>query len=274
MLELSGSLNDTLRAWWNGQLLTPYALMMGPEPRYRPIELRAGDNGLVIQSCEDIGNWQFNVRLTDADGHDLPDITTVAALPIEAMRPISATPGAAQLVEGFASPGDGAYDPAYPDQRGGGPSWRARVSEHSAVSWQTAPPAESGPAVFAFTGSTSDEEGDFKLFVDGQYALTFQSKRDREMHWWSENGSTLVFVPRVSAAGSAGYYLLSVPPERVAAGRPLELRVEGAGGDPAGWFMIKGYADTIPVERLTPAIVTDTTRGPWRTRPLPFVTRG
>ena len=65
------------------------------------------------------------------------------------------------------------------------------------------------------------------------------------MHSWSENGYTLVFISRASAAGNSGFYLLSVPAERIAPGRPLELRVEGSGGDPAAWFMIKDYRDTL-----------------------------
>ena len=270
VLELRGSLNDTLRVWLNGRLLTPFALMMGPEPKVRPIALREGDNGLVVQSCEDIGDWSFRVRVTDADGRDMTDLTTVAALPVAAMRP-SAEPGdAIQLVEGFGGVVTGAFDPHYPDHRGGGESWRARVSEHSSVTWHTAPVSAALPTIVAFTGSTSDEAGDFKLYVDGQYALTFQSERDREMHSWSENGYTLVFLSVGSAAGNSGFYLLSLPPDRVAAGRAMELRVEGSAGDPAAWFMVKGYGDTLAHEHITPEFAAEATRGPWRNRPLPF----
>jgi 4-amino-4-deoxy-L-arabinose transferase-like glycosyltransferase len=270
VLELSGSLNDTLRVWLNGRPLTPFALMMGVEPKYRSITLREGDNGLLVQSCEDIGNWDFNVRITDADGHDLTDITSVPKLPVDLMRPSPEAADAVQLVEGFDGIVDGNYDPHYPDHRGGGESWRARVSEHSAVTWRTAPPPAAAPTVFAFTGSTSDEEGDFTLAVDGQHALTFQSERDRELHSWSENGYTLVFVSRASAAGNAGFYLLSVPADRITAGRPLELRVAGAAGDPAGWFMIKAYRDTLAHEHVTPALAVEATRGAWRNRRLAF----
>jgi len=155
--------------------------------------------------------------------------------------------------------------------RGGGESWRARVSEHSAVSWRTAPPPAAAPTVFAFTASTSDEPGDFKLFVDGQYVLTFQSEHDRELHSWTENGYSLVFVSRASVAGNSGFYLLSVPAARVEPGRPLELRVEGSGGDPAAWFMVKNYRDTLAHERVTAALALEATHGAWRNRPLPFV---
>src|SRR5262249_34387855 len=154
VLEITGSLNDTLRVWLNGRALTPFPLMMGVEPKYRPITLRAGDNGLLVQSCEDIGDWDFSVRITDADGHDLTDITTAAQRPIEAMRPTAAAEPV-QLVEGFEAIIAGDHDPHYPDQRGGGESWRARVSDHSAVAWRTAAPAAAAPTVFAFTGSTS-----------------------------------------------------------------------------------------------------------------------
>jgi 4-amino-4-deoxy-L-arabinose transferase-like glycosyltransferase len=283
VLELSGSLNDTLRAWLNGRLLTPFPLTMAGHPKYRPIELRAGDNGLVVQSCEDIGDWQFDARITDAQGRDLPDITTVSKLPVEAMRPAAAvasvTDGASatgdgagsapyQVIEGFAAALGGDRDPNYPDHRGGSESWRARVSDHSAVTWRTAPPAAAENTIFAFTGSTSDEEGDFALSVDGLYALTFQSQRDREVRSWSENGYTLVFVSRASIAGNSGFYLLSVPAARITPGRPLELRVAGADGDPAAWFMIKAYRDTLAQEKVTPALAIEATRGAWRTRRL------
>ena len=270
MLELGGSVNDTLRVWLNGHLLTPFALMMGAEPKTRAITLREGDNGLVVQSCEDIGNWSFNARITDAGGHDMTDLTTAAVLPVEAMHPSPEAADAVQLVEGFDAIVAGTFDPHYPDHRGGGESWRARVSEHSAVAWRTAAPAADGPTVVAFTGSTSDEGGDFKLFVDGQYALTFQSERDREQHSWTENGYTLVFLSLASAAGNSGFYLLSIPPERVAAGRPIELRVEGAAGDPAAWFMIKGYRDTLAHEQVTADLAIGATRAPWHNRPLAF----
>ena len=271
MLELSGSLNDTLRVWLNGRALTPFPLMMGVEPKYRPIDLREGDNGLLVQSCEDIGDWYFAVRITDADGHDLSDLTTTARLPVEEMRPAADADTGMQVVEGFDGIIAGGHEPQYPDHRGGGESWRARVSEHTEVSWRTASPPAALPTVFAFTGSTSDEIGDFKLFVDGQYALTFQSERDRELHSWSDNGYSLVFMSRASAAGNSGFYMLSMPADRIVPGRPLELRVEGSAGDPAAWFMIKNYRDTLAFEHLTPALVVEATRGAWRNRPLAFV---
>jgi hypothetical protein len=192
------------------------------------------------------------------------------------MRPTAEAPGdAVQLVEGFAAIVEGAlHEPRYPDHRGGSESWRARVEDHSAVTWSTAPAAAAQPTVFAFTGSTSDEEGDFKLFVDGQYVLTFQSHRDRELHSWSENGFTLVFVSLASAAGNSGFYLLSVPADRVIPGQPLTLRVQGAGGDPAGWFMIKSFRDTVAYQHVTPELAREAARGPWLTRTLAVAPNG
>ena len=270
-LELSGSLNDTLRVWLNGRPLTAFPLLMGVEPKQRRIALQEGENGLLVQSCEDIGTWSFNVRLLDDAGRDFEDIESVAALPVAAMQAAAPpTEPVVQLVEGFAAPGIGPQD-HYPDYRGGSPSWRARVQDHSSVSWKTAPLPLAAPTVVAFTGSTSDEEGDFTLFVDGRKALTFQSKRDREVHGWQSDGLTLLFVSKASAAGNSGLYLLEVPADRITPGQPLELRVEGAGGDPAAWFMIKGLRDTVRFERLTPALAVEATRGLWRNRPLAFV---
>ena len=205
-------------------------------------------------------------------GRDLNDITTVAKLPVEQMRPGAQGDQAepSQIVEGFASSVDGDRDPNYADHRGGGESWRARVSDHSAVTWRTAAPPAALPTVFAFTGSTSDEEGSFTLAVDGLPALTFTTQRDHEIHSWSENGYTLVFISRTSIAGNSGFYLLSVPAARITPGQPLELRVTGASGDPAAWFMIKAYRDTLIHERVTAALAEEATRGAWRTRKLPI----
>jgi hypothetical protein len=47
--------------------------------------------------------------------------------------------------------------------------------------------------------------------------------------------------------------------------------VEGAAGDPAAWFMIKGYRDTLAHERVTTVLAVEATRGPWRNRALAFV---
>ncbi|HSP95632.1 MAG TPA: glycosyltransferase family 39 protein [Candidatus Dormibacteraeota bacterium] len=272
VLELSGSLNDTLRVWLNGRPLTPFPMMMGRDPRQRDVELHQGDNGLLVQSCEDIGTWSFSARILDAAGRDMEDIVTVAQLPVAAMQAPPAATDSIQLVEGFAGAAQGTAETNYPDYRGGTASWRARVENQSAVSWRTAPPPAAGPTVFAFTGSTSDEEGDFALAIDGRPTLTFQSHRDREVHSWSGGGSTLVYVPKGSAAGSTGYYLLSVPAEQTTPGVPLELRVTGSGGDPAAWFMIKGYRDTLTVEHLTPALAVEATRSTWRTRALAYST--
>jgi len=167
-----------------------------------------GDNGLLVQSCEDIGSWSFNARLLDANGQDMEDVVSVAAVPVDAMRPPAQAADGVQLVEGYAGNAQGMLEQAYPDYRGGTVSWRARVENHSTVSWRTAPPATAGPAVFAFTASTSDEEGDFALAIDGRPTLTFRSHRDREVHSWSGSGATLVLssgaeaVGKVSGAGT------------------------------------------------------------------------
>jgi len=244
---------------------------MGVEPKQRPVDLREGDNGVLVQSCEDIGTWDFNMRLLDAAGHDFEDLTTVNTLPVEQMRASAQAAEAVQLVDGFAAGVAGQHDPGYPDYRGGSESWRARVEGQTSAAWTTAAPPAALPTVFAFTGSTSDEEGNFSLAVNGEPALTFRSERDRELHSWQGNGMTLVFVSRASAAGNSGFYLLSVPAERITPGTPLELRVTGIDGDPAAWFMIKAFRDTVAFEHMTPALADEATRGVWHNRPLAFV---
>ena len=89
------------------------------------------------------------------------------------------------------------------------------------------------------------------------------------MHWWSGDGVTLVFVSKASAAGNSGFYLLSVPADRITPGRALALRVDGAGGDPLAWFMVKEFRDTVDAERLSPAAI-EAARFAWRNRALAF----
>jgi hypothetical protein len=270
-LELGGSVNDTLRVWLNGEPLTATPLMMGAAWKQREVELRAGDNHLLVQSCEDVGDWWFTARLVDAEGRDMEDITiAVAELP-SGPAPAVAQAEGIQLVEGFAGGASGHREDRYPDHRGGARSWRARVEGRSSVRWQTAAPPTAAATAFAFTGSTSDESGEFKLFVDDRYVLTFASHGERNPRWWSGERMTLGFFPKASIAGNSGYYLLFVPADLVTAGRPLELRVEGAAGDPLAWFMLKEFRDTTSAERLS-STVAAAARVPWRDRHQPVFT--
>ena len=99
-LEMGGS-EDYAQVWLNGSSLTAGSMLLGA-PRRTAIKMSAGNNVLVVKSCENIGDWYFTARITDADGKDLPNITSSAELPTGALpvavRPSSELP---QLVEGF-----------------------------------------------------------------------------------------------------------------------------------------------------------------------------
>jgi 4-amino-4-deoxy-L-arabinose transferase-like glycosyltransferase len=270
-LEVSGSRNDTLRAWLDGRSLTPWPLTMGESPRYRSITLSEGDNTLLVQSCEDIGNWEFSARITDEAGRDLTDVSYSAAWPQKFV--VRADPEDARIrpVSGFRQTVASAHEErSYPDYRGASRSWRARMDDASELTWQTAPAPEDKQPVFVFTASTSDEKGEFALFVDGEYALTFESDSDRGMRSWRRNGYELTFVSKARAAGNSGIMLLAVPPGRVAPGKPADLRVAPITGNRLAWFMIKAYTDTVSQEHITPEMAVEALRGGWKERPLDF----
>ena len=98
----------------------------------------------------------------------MEDIVSVAAVPVEAMRPQGRAAEGVQLVEGYAGIAQGGLEPAYPDHRGGGGVVAGAGLRAQRGELAHAPPPAARPAVFAFTASTSDEEGDFELAVDGR----------------------------------------------------------------------------------------------------------
>lgn len=265
-LEISGT-DDVARLWLNGRDLTPVPLPLGASHKKRPIELQAGDNLLVLKTCENVGGWAFKARLTDAEGHDLPGIRTFPEIP-EQLPVAAADDGGddVQLAEGFASIlAFGQRHESHADYRGATESWWAFVHDaQGQVAWRTAPVAAAKRTIFAFTASTSHEEGTAELFVGSRYALTFDLGPGTDVRTWRRGAYSLTFVPKQSVAGNSGYFLLSVPAEDVRAGAAVELRVLPAGGRPEAWFGLKSYSDTIAHEKLTVARALATLRAEWR----------
>jgi 4-amino-4-deoxy-L-arabinose transferase-like glycosyltransferase len=262
-LEVAGSWDDTFEAWLNGRSLTPWPLVFTDAALRRPIELRAGENALIVKTCESISWWNFTVRITDAEGRDLGGVRSVPRLPAPGTEPRpSATP--VQAVEGFAAVvGSEPAEDDYPDYRGAATAWRASVEGPTEVAWQTAPAAAKARAVFGFTASTSDEVADFDLFVGGRHALTFQSGPAGRPRSWQRGDYRLTFASRLSIGGNSGVALLGVPEEVVEPGAPLELRVRPHGGDPSGWFMIKAYVDTLAHEGIDGEAAEEAVFHPW-----------
>jgi 4-amino-4-deoxy-L-arabinose transferase-like glycosyltransferase len=269
-LELGGS-DDYMQGWLNSQTLTPFPIMLGPTPQRRPIDLNAGDNLLLLKSCENVGDWYFTARLTDAQGHDLPGITTQARIPETPVAPVVPTTAPIQVVEGFDSiVGFKHLEKDYPDYRGHGEGWRAYVhDDHGEVVWRTAPCPRKDPTVFVFTATTSGEDSADELYVNGTYALTFNTGDQRTVRNWERGAYHLTFAPKAEAAGSSGVMLLAVPAAQITPGQPVELRVIPARGNNDAWFMVKAYRDTAAHEGITPQLAAEVVRDAWKSQPTP-----
>lgn len=267
-LELSGS-DDFAQVWLNGQMLTPGPMLLGGAAVRRPVDLARGSNLLVIKSCESIGSWYFTARITDAAGRDVPGLRADADLPREeAPAPVVVKPPgeAVQLVEGFASIVRFLHtDKRYADYRGGTESWWAYGRDTDGeVVWLSARLPEKRTSTLAFTASMGEEAGEGELWINGQYALTFNLGVSLPTNTWQRGAYQLSFVAKGMAGGNSGYFLLTVPAEAVTPGQPLEMRVTFAGGSGSTWFMMKNYADTITHEGLTPESVVADVRETWK----------
>jgi hypothetical protein len=268
-LELAGS-GDPLAVWLNGAGLTPSPLTAGYDSMRRPIDLRAGTNLLVVKSCQDVGAWYFIARVADAQGGDVPGLQSAATLPAQAIPPpAAADEPAAQLLHGVdaivAAPHS---DPSYGDYRGGGPSWWTYVEDQPhELSWRTAPVAVRAPTILAVTASTSPENGDAELFVNGRTAVAFSIGTRGVGGRWSGNGYRVAFVSKGFFAGNSGILLISVPPEAVTPGEPIQLRVALTAGAPRAWFMIKNYSDTVAHENMSPQAAAALLHTVWEPAP-------
>lgn len=263
-LELGGS-EDHAQVWLNGNSLTAGAMVLGP-PRRTAIKLNEGNNVLIVKSCEGIGDWYFTARITDAEGKDLPDISTSPELPSGpipvALRPSSELP---QLVEGFSDIVRFKHaQEVYPDYRNGSQSWWAYVNDDgSEVVWRTAAPPEKKRTTFVFTASTSSDVGEADLYVNGEFVLTITTGPERTPQSWQGGGYRMTFVPKLETGGRSGVVWLDVPADKVKPGEPVELRVAPVRGHEHSWFMIKKYTDTITHEGLKPESVVEFFEHQW-----------
>jgi len=270
-LELSGS-DDLIQAWLNGQSLTPFAIMLGVGPKRRPIDLRAGDNLMVVKSCENVGSWDFTARITDADGKDLTDIVTSSEFPANAVPAAAPAPPPStdvQLVGGFDSIVTFKHSAEErPDYRGNRLSWWTQLRDQpSDLVWRTMPAPDKKRTVFAWTSSMSNESGDADLYVNGTFALNFTISDEHGIKSWERGPYRMTFVSKASTAGNSGIVLLDVPAEQITAGQPLELRVMPVHGKEDPWFMVQDYRDTIEHEHITPELASETIRGVWQNQP-------
>jgi len=264
-LELSGT-DDHMQLWLNGRDLTPFPIMLSEHNRKRPISLHEGNNVLVMKSCENAGGWSFRARLTDENDGDLTGITTLAEIP-EGPIPKTETDAdrSIQLVEGFAEILTfKTHVEQHADYRGVGQSWWVYVRDQGGeVSWRTAPAPEKKTTVFVFTASVSDDPGESELYVDGEYALSFEMGPQPGIRSWSRGGYRMSFVSKQSIGGNSGIVLLEVPAAKITAGKPVELRVIPNKGREEAWFALKPHTDTIAHEGLTPERANETLNNSW-----------
>lgn len=259
-LELRTGAAEAL-VWVNAARVTPWVVRPGDCPARFPVRLRAGANSVVVRTCLSEGEWRLRLRLVDAAGRDLPNVTYSGALGDARAEPAGApaTPEHLQVVEGFArSVAAPNSADMYADYRGGGPSrWIYAGDAPAGLVWRTAAPRESLPTALVFTASMGESPGTAELWVDRQYALTFDLGDDFAVRAWSRGRYGLIFVRREIVAGSSGFCVVLLPEEAVHAGRPIELAVRGlqarGGGNP--WFMVKERSDTARHEHVDAAAV-------------------
>jgi hypothetical protein len=269
-LEVAGS-DDPMRVWLNGEELTSGPLTVGSEAKRRPVRLLAGENLLVVQSCDLLGAWYFFALLTDAAGNDLPDPQYAAALPGAPIALPPRDPAAdVQVIEGFAElvRGPNRHE-THRGYRGSAESWWVAVAgPHPELAWRTAPVPAKRRTLAALTASMSFLRGDAELFVGDRSVLRFPIGDPAVDQSWEANGYRAAFIGRPYGEDNSGILLISVPAEAVTPGAPLDLRLRLTGGAPDAWFMIKAYPDTAAYEQLSGGEVHGM-RSLWETAPPP-----
>lgn len=120
------------------------------------------------------------------------------------------------------------------------------------VEWQTAPvPADwDAPSVtFVFAGGlgwrTQPRSAGHVLLLDGKEVVRFDLARRPTTWTGADKKTALRFVPRRYLTGedAMGLFYLTVPRERLAAGRPCRLAVRSLGKGSKRWFGLAPYAD-------------------------------
>ncbi len=269
-LELGGG-GDPALVWLNGERLTPWPISLGLQLQRRAVRLRAGTNLLVVKSCESVGDWYFTARITDASGRDVPGLQPAAEIPTVIPPPLQRAekPTEIQLVEGFERIVRFKHTQnPYPDYRGGTESWWAYVHDaESEVTWLTAPLQQKRRTVAVLTASFSEVPFKGELWVNGKFALPFELSERFSSQSWAAGPYRMTFHFRSEIAGRSGVLLVEVPAEEVQPEQPLELRIVPAGGQSAGWFMVKGYRDTLEREGFTAEQVLSAGESGWQPAP-------
>lgn len=246
-----GAANQPVQAWVNGNPITQRMVNVPPAPQRWPIQLHAGANQLLLKVCKQNGDWFFTARVTDDAGKDLPELTTVPALPEPTVADAPEAP--TQQVDGFAAAVRATrYSDLYADYRGDARAWWEALEDGGGeVVWTTDPVPAKEPTVFDFTAAMSEFPGTADLWVNGHYALSFATGRFPTPQRWSRGPYVLEFLPKEQGGYLSGAWRLLLPAADLRAGQPVELRVAHRDGAPFAFFQIKGRDDTAQVEQLT-----------------------
>jgi 4-amino-4-deoxy-L-arabinose transferase-like glycosyltransferase len=255
-LELSGS-ETPARAWWNGGEITSSPALLKADPEDLAVRVAKGDNTLVVKSCKGSGGpWFLLARVVSADRKDIAGLTYRAEIPEGPPPPAVPETAERQIIEGFDRILAYRHEGAYPDYRGGSTSWWAyRDDDNPEVRWLTGPVPRRLTTTAVFTASLSDESAPAELWVNGEYALTFQTGASFRDKTWQRGGYRLTFRSKQENAGNSGIVFLTVPPSVANPGTALEIRVVPMGDAGKPWFMLKGFRDTVAFEKVTASSV-------------------
>ena len=142
--------------------------------------------------------------------------------------------------------------------------WAPGQVKDNRLEWETAAPPAKKDTVFTFVGASSPlppaiaRGPEVKLYVNGEYALTFSIGLQREWEWrgssvrmryrpvrneWTSWGRQRQF----ELEGNSGIYELVVPAAQVTEGQPVRVTVvmQPHPRWPNGWFMVKDRRDAL-----------------------------
>lgn len=252
VLELDGNL-QWVQAWLDGANVSDGAVQLGGKPLDWLLPLRRGSNQFLLKTCRGGADWSFSARLHGADG-GAPRGVTAHPRVLSRVAAEAAVEPPRQVVEGYAYVVFGSHTiDSDGDYRGDSGGWAEHLYDgDGAVEWKTAPPPESAASAFAFTAVVGSIPGRAQLWVDGRFALEFDTGNITIPTSWSGNGFVLHYHPRESGGYRSGMWVLYVPRERVTADVPLRLRVSHVDGHHDASFMLKDRPDTVAFEGLTP----------------------
>ncbi len=250
-LELDGTL-QWIEGWLNGKPLEKRATQLGARPLVLPLSLVRGGNQLLLKTCRASPDWSFSARLRGNNGDIVPGVRAFPRIASGADA-APARPLPEQVVSGFSKiVSFSHYLPGDSDYRGGADGWVQHLYDsNGAVEWETAPAPRKAATAFVFTAMVSRLAGRAHLWVDGKFALEFETGRLLQPREWRGNGYALRFLPRERGDYHSGAWVLYVPEAYVEAGKPLLIRVSQLGGHHDSSFMIKARSDTAEFETLT-----------------------